>query len=229
MKIDCISDLHGDLPDLEGGDLLIVAGDLTARDQLREYEAFYNWLKKQNYRMKIVVAGNHDNFLTHCISTGKAEELGISDELEGHVYLCDSGIEFEGLKIWGAPWTPIFKGIHPKCKAFMLTEFELAGQWGLIPTDTDILITHGPPFGVMDKTSRGEHVGSKSLSHRLLDLKLKAHVFGHIHEGYGQEYQGYSSIDVNDPNPKPFGHLSVNCSLMNQDYETVNKPVRIEI
>ena len=61
MKIDCIADLHGYFPDLEGGDLLIVAGDFSGSDNKYEYSEFLGWLNVQHYKKKIFIAGNHDN------------------------------------------------------------------------------------------------------------------------------------------------------------------------
>ncbi len=217
MKITCIADLHGYLPQLEGGDLLIIAGDITARDKIPEWVEFYSWLKAQNYRQKLLIGGNHDNLLSQSLSTHQARVMGLLEEmpgLENHEYLQDSGFTFEGLNIWGSPWTNWFRGVNPKCKAFMATESVLKDKWALIPDDTDILITHGPPFGVLDRAADGTHCGSKCLADRLLELKLRLHVFGHIHEGYGSQDER---------------HLTVNCSLMNEFYVPVNKPVTIEI
>ena len=143
MIIDCISDLHGFYPDLEGGDLLIVAGDLTSRDTKEQHIDFSMWLAAQNYSHKVVIAGNHDNRLILLGGPVKAPRLD---------YLLDSGTEFQGLKIWGSPWTKWFPQVNPKCSAFMLkTEDELAEKWKLIPDDIDVLVTHGPPHGILDK------------------------------------------------------------------------------
>lgn len=219
IKIDCISDLHGYYPQLEGGDLLIIAGDLTSKHTFGEFAfEFITWLSLQDYKKKIVVAGNHDTMLR-----GGAEEL-----LEPFsTYLCDSGTGFEGLKIWGSPWSKRFKGMNPACMAFTVdTEEELAEKWELIPDDVDILITHSPPYGIFDAVrrygpfshEREELVGSKSLAIRLLDIKPKLHVFGHIHE------QGGQHVQVNFPSqPCQF----VNVSHVNEQYEPVNKPIRI--
>ena len=103
MHIDCLSDLHGFFPELKGGDLLIIAGDLTAGDRKVEYERFILWLRKQPYRCKIVIAGNHDGLLEIGVISIEAEP-----EANMH-YLCDSGLEFEGLKIWGWPYTPTYE------------------------------------------------------------------------------------------------------------------------
>jgi Icc-related predicted phosphoesterase len=216
MIIDCISDLHGFYPKLEGGDLLIVAGDLTATSEHNEYDNLSDWLRKQNYKKKIFIAGNHDNFLTKCFSTHQVKSLGV-EASEEYDYLKDSRTEFEELKIWGSPWTLEFEGENPNFLAFTCkTEEELAEKWALIPEDTDILVTHSPPYGMMDETIWKENVGSISLTQRIEDLKnLKLHVFGHIHESHGIK--------------KIKDFTSVNASYVNHQYKPVNKPVRIEL
>lgn len=212
MIIDIISDLHGSFPKLDGGDLLILAGDYTARHTADEYLIFVEWLQEQNYREKIFIGGNHDT----PIFKG---ELYFSHEWIGATWLNDSSCEYEGLKIWGSPWTAWFEGINPRCKAWALTGDEkLAKKWAMIPDDIDILITHSPPYGIMDvclKDDKYESVGSKSLLTKVRAVKPKLHIFGHIHEGYGQ-------IELD-------GTTFINASLMNKYYKPTNKPVRVEI
>jgi Icc-related predicted phosphoesterase len=222
MDITAISDLHGFFPDLPGGDLLIVAGDLTARDLENEYALVDYWINDQPYKKKIVIAGNHDNVL--------AEERF---KFQFCDYLCDSGTEFEGLKIWGSPWTLTFPGINPKCTAFTGDEKLLAEKFALIPDDIDILITHGPPHGVKDWNKYGDNCGSLSLLMKATSLpKLKLFVFGHIHESYGvldtntRVYAIKGSGRLPTPSCKSFPFV-VNCSHVNERYEPVNKPVRI--
>ena len=197
---------------------MIVAGDLTATDKPIEYDRFNGWLKKQKYRKKIVVAGNHDKLLQsypHRIKKEDDERFRLGRLCHCHNYLCDSGTEFEGLKIWGSPWSKTFEGMNPKCKAFtMETEEELAEKWALIPDDIDILITHSPPWGILDKTDRNKFVGSCSLRERCLSEYRRLHVFGHIHE------QGGKMIDT-------IGCIFVNASHVNEHYQPVNKPIRI--
>lgn len=233
MIIDCISDLHGHYPQLEGGDLLIVAGDLTARDTPEDHAQFGMWLMQQgkNYKQAIVIAGNHDNFCQ--IINEELKSLGLG-------YLCDSGTEFEGLKIWGSPWTKRFPGMNPKCMAFTVeTEEELAEKWALIPQDTDILVTHSPPHCIFDQIEdyrSGEilNVGSLSLLMKATSLKnLKLFVFGHIHEGYGmftaEELRAFADMKIaGEAECKSFPFI-VNASHVNEYYEPVNKPIRIEI
>lgn len=217
MIIDCIADLHGFYPKLEGGDLLIVAGDLTARDQIQEYYYFVDWIGSQNYKRKIVIGGNHDNLL---------KNHSIAFKNSTFEYLCDSGTEFEGLKIWGSPWTPLFKGVNPHCTAFMKPENELSDYWDKIPMGIHILVTHGPAFGILDEIPQQDgtlyHAGSTSLLGWLRYVERPLlHVFGHIHEAYGRK-EAFASYD---------GKMvqSVNCSYVNEHYKPVNKPIRIRL
>lgn len=207
MIIDCISDLHGFYPKLEGGDLLIVAGDLTARDSLEEHQLCGNWLRKQDYEKIVVIAGNHD---------GKLGALPLleNESVMGFTYLRDSGCEFEGLKIWGSPYTPAFCNWH-----FMEERgAAIRRHWDLIPPDTDILITHGPPRGTLDKNLEGRHVGCDDLQHVVSRIRPGLHVFGHIHEAYGSQICGHNPL-------RPT--ISVNAAHCNRDYLPINPPVRI--
>ncbi len=207
MKIDCISDLHGYYPKLEGGDLLIVAGDLTGRDKRDEYIYFCAWVRHSGYKKIIVIAGNHDNLMQN-----EPNFFLSNDQVS---YLCDSGTEFEGLKIYGSPWTKTFPGINPHCCAFTVdTDEELAEKWEMIPNDTDILITHSPPYGIFDLTSSNETVGSRSLRERSMKISPKLHIFGHIHECGGR---------ILDTVQTKF----INASIVNEHYQHVNKPVRV--
>lgn len=204
--IDLCSDLHGHYPKLEGGDLLIVAGDLTKSDSTNQHLEFSEWLDSQPYRKKIVIAGNHDNNIY-------PESIDCFNNCH---YLQDSGVKIENLKIWGSPWTLAFEGMNPKCKAFTVeTEDELEDKFSLIPNDTDILVTHSPPFTILDKTLDGKQVGSTYLMWGLLyRFKPKLWVYGHIHESYGREtFKGRT--------------ICVNASYVNEKYEPVNKSVRI--
>ena len=210
MDITCISDLHGHYPKLDGGDLLIIAGDLTARDTINENIIFFSWLEKQNYKKKILIAGNHDNMIEDGLDLD-FPEMGIE-------YLCDSGTEFEGLKIWGSPWTALFHGVNPYCRAFMIAENLLANKWDEIPQDTDILITHMPPHGILDMTIRNEHVGSQSLVYKIGSMvnPPKLWVWGHIHEAYGRDQPIRN---------KPC--IMVNASHVNEHYLPINPPIRV--
>ncbi len=218
MIIDCIGCLHGAQPKLEGGDMLIVTGDLTARDYTSEYDVFRKWIASAPYEMKIVIGGNHDTQI-HEYFKNFGNHWSFSNDIDAH-YLQDSGIEFKGLKIWGSPWTNRFEGINPHCCAFTgADDDEIAPHFELIPPDVDILITHGPPFAIRDMTKDGRQVGSVSLmAQHICRLRPKLWVFSHIHEGYGKDGPYEWS-----------GTTYVNCSIMNEKYEAINKPIRIEL
>lgn len=210
MIVDAISDLHGHYPKLDGGDLLIVAGDLTARDDPTERLQFLVWISEQNYQRKVFIAGNHDTSLMG--QNFRKTHPGGAD------YLCDSGTEFGGLKIWGSPWTLAFKGMNPNCMAFTCkTEAKLGEKFELIPSGTDILVTHSPPWGILDECVKGnriESVGSRFLRARVMEIAPKLHFFGHIHE--------YGGVTKHTEMTK-----FVNASHVDEWYRPLNKVVRV--
>lgn len=216
MIIDAISDLHGYYPELPGGDILILGGDYTARDEISEWNEFYLWLKELPYKHKVYVAGNHDGFLEHCAPSSIGKQLD-SDYVENQHYLVDEAVEIEGIKIYGTPWTFEFENMNPKCKAFTCTsENELMKKFNKIPAGIDILISHGPPFHILDKTLFYENVGSSALLSILDEIPPKYLFCGHIHE------QGGKSADHQDT--KCF-----NVSHVNEQYKPVNPYTRINI
>ena len=219
MIIDAISDLHGNYPVLKGGDLLIIAGDLTARDTEKENNDFWRWLCYQNYKKCIVVGGNHDNYLQN-------NPDFIDDDQKILCHLLDSGTEFEGLKIWGTPWTKTFCGMNPNCKAFTCsTEAELKEKFDLIPGDIDILITHSPPYGYLDTVYHpGDvfneiNVGSTALLETLKIVMPKYLICGHIHED-----NGYEEFHHNGKMTYIF-----NVSLIDEYYNPVHPLTKIKI
>lgn len=228
MIIDCIGCLHGARPKLEGGDLLIVTGDLTFSDKPDQYLEFNTWLSKQDYRKKIVIAGNHDMLAekgVDCEVNPRVIQRIVPILADKAIYLQDSAHEFEGLKIYGIPWTHRFVGINPKCCSFTYLDeiWFYDEKVSKIPHDTDILITHGPAFGILDGITQGDalfHVGSKALYNWLKYVERpRLHVFSHIHEAYGQ-MEHFPTYDDKMM-------ISVNCSIMNECYDPVNKPIRI--
>lgn len=208
VTIDCISDLHGDEPKLGGGDILIVAGDCTGRDTLPDWHRFTSWLKKQDYEHKILVAGNHDGIFEQ----GEVNSLNLS----GITYLQDTACVACGLSIYGSPWTPQFFDWH-----FMLPRGEaLKAKWDMIPEGLDILVTHGPPYGILDrvvgKMHKPEKAGCEELLKAIVRTEPKHHVFGHVHEHGGKQFVGEHTIYHN-------------VSIMNELYMMVRGATRIEI
>jgi Icc-related predicted phosphoesterase len=206
-KLVLISDTHGkhrqfDIPD---GDILIHAGDImTSGYDGSEVRDFNKWLGSLPHPYKIVIAGNHDwLFETH---------RSTRNLITNALYLEDSGIEMCGLQFWGSPVQPEFMNW-----AFNRRRGEdIQKHWDLIPENTDVLITHGPPAGFQDWTRQGnESLGCRNLRKTVEKIKPKLHVFGHIHGGYGADHDGTTYF--------------VNASLLDEAYRPVNKPIVVEL
>jgi Icc-related predicted phosphoesterase len=175
MRVVVVSDTHDNYPELPEGDLLIHCGDFSRDGGVEEIERAMCWLAEQPHRHKVVVPGNHDRAL---------EGRSVWDGLEwlGTRLLVDRLVEIEGLKIYGSPWTLPWQNF-----AFQRTEEELREIYARIPEGLDILVTHGPPYGVLDWTLRGDAIGSIALREAVARTKPRHHVFGHIHEAYGRK------------------------------------------
>lgn len=209
-KITFISDTHGRhykmTNDITGGDIIIHAGDVSNRGLISEIKDFMDWFGQLPYKHKIFIAGNHDfgfEDIRH------SNEPGIEIP-EGITYLEDDSVTIDGIKIYGSPWQPWFHDW-----AFNAHRGEaIAEKWKMIPDDVDILITHGPPHGILDKTERLMTVGCENLYKRVFEVKPKIHVFGHIHEGYGMR-------EIDDV-------IFINASALDAHYLYSNKPIDLE-
>jgi len=217
MRICAISDTHGKFNQLDlsqyPADVLVHAGDWTTRDSKTEIINFLQWFSLQDYKYLILIAGNHEKF----VETNQEWFYGILKTFPNITYLQDSGITLDGIKFYGSPHSNKFYNW-----AFMKEENELQKIWNKIPDDTNVLITHGPSYGgsqdlVKHAYGRDPHVGSQSLHYKKLSLQgtLKAHISGHIHEGY--------STTVNN------GCTSICASVLNEKYKLTNDPIILEV
>ncbi len=215
MKIVAISDTHGKHKNLilPQGDVLIHAGDVSSLGKESEIKDFLNWFSKTDFTYKILIAGNHDFYFEKI-----GENTKVLEELipENVIYLNDSGVEIENLgqkalRIWGSPVQPWFYNW-----AFNRYRGEdIKRHWDKIPQNTGILITHGPAYGILDKTTRNESVGCEDLLAKIKEVKPKFHICGHIHEAYG--YIKHSGTEF------------INASVLDENYNLKNKPVVFEI
>jgi Icc-related predicted phosphoesterase len=205
MKFVCISDIHcfWDSIDVPHGDALIIAGDITNTGKPSDIEAFGKWVEKLPHRYKILIAGNHDLWFE------RFPELA-RDLVPSVIYLENNMVEIEGIRIWGSPVTPKF--YH---WAFMLDGPQRERVWKQIPNDTDIVVTHGPPYGILDQTLDGQSAGCKRLARHIKRVKPKYHIFGHIHEGRG--------VHTED------GTTYMNVSICTRKYVPSNKPLCFEL
>ena len=215
MNLTFISDTHnkhGHIPKefLLGGDIIFHTGDISSRGYIHEVENFLKWYNSlDSYKYKILIAGNHDFLFEYSPQKAKS----ILENYPNVIYLQDSGIEIQGLNIWGSPWQPEFYNW-----AFNLPRkgAELLEKWKMIPRNCDILLTHGPPKGILDKVPDGFLCGCEILYDEIIQhINPKVHAFGHIHCGYGiQEHEGTHFI---------------NASSLNEEYKYANKPINIKI
>lgn len=206
MRCIAISDTHGMHNDIQvpDGDVLIHAGDFLGRGKLYELESFNKWLGNLPHKHKIIVAGNHD----WCF---ERDEFLAREILTNGLYLQDESVLIDGVEFYGSPWQPEFFNW-----AFNLPRGRhLREKWNNIPETTQVLITHGPPHGILDLTSHGIHAGCEELRLAVERIKPSYHIFGHIHEGYG-------SISE-------FGCHFINASTNTVRYRPANPPIVFDI
>ena len=217
MKIVAISDVHGrwnklTIPEC---DILISAGDYSFQGERHMVRDFHRWLNQQDAGYIISVQGNHEKWVEKNFQ--EAKELA-EKECPGVFFMEEGPIEIEGLKLWTSAMTPWFYNwAYNRYRGG-----DIQKHWNLIPEDTDVLVTHGPPADILDivyqvdcVTPR-ERVGCLALYNKVMSLpKLKHHIFGHIHGSYGhQEHNG-----------KHFWNVAICDDL----YHANNEPVLIEI
>jgi predicted phosphodiesterase len=203
MRIVLISDTHGLHRQLEvpPGDLLIHAGDFTLNSKPPSIVSDFNaWLASLPHRHKIVIPGNHEFVL---------EEPRNRGAITNATLLIDSGVEVEGIRIWGSPVTPLYGGAFGKSRPE-----DRKRHWASIPEGLDILITHGPPFAILDHGGSAERrEGCPQLLEAVFRTLPPVHV-GHIHAGYG-------TLRTHDT-------LFVNASLLGDDGSLGRKPLVVD-
>lgn len=222
LRIVCISDthgLHGKIPFIPPGDVLIHAGDLTNIGELKDIVSFRTFLASLPHRYQLIIAGNHDITIEkdfYCSDSGYKRfhrssykngllkgqlpeeyaqacidelcRVDVSDEFHSYRYLQDEEMVLAGdgrsaIKVYGSPWQP------PFCDwAFNAFPSAIREKWDLIPSDVDVLITHGPPHGILDSNDSGFSCGCPELLAQFGRIRPRLHVFGHIHEGYGKSF-----------------------------------------
>lgn len=229
LRIVVISDTHEQheqitLPD---GDVLVCAGDVSFNGRPHAIADFNRWFAARPHRYKFLIAGNHDFLFEE--NSAIARSL-LPDEI---IYLEDSGYELNvaqainrrpdrspaapqavpgsGLKFWGSPVTPwFFNWAFNRHRGA-----EIRRHWDQIPADTDILITHGPPAGILDRNAEGEATGCEDLRLVVERIKPRLHIFGHIHEAHGIE--------------EHHGTLFVNACQLDERYRLVHEPVVVTL
>lgn len=221
MKITLISDTHNKHSQITsslsvpGGDLIIHAGDISSLGFKHEIQQFCKWFDSLSYDCKVFIAGNHD----FGFEIRDEETQQILNSYKWITYLQDSDTLFgetpdSCVKIYGSPWSPRFHDW-----AFNADKgADIKQHWDKIPDDVDILVTHGPAFGILDTVEgrRDVHLGCEDLLQAIKRVKPKIHVCGHIHSGYGYRYS--EETDTH--------HFNV--AVLNEQYIYTQKPISFE-
>lgn len=224
VTIVAISDTHNKHKQLEipECDILIHAGDFSGTGRFHEVRKFLDWFAKQPAKHRVLIAGNHEESMDSNHGSYNPHVFDLIQMVRDDVYYLENkAIELEGLKIYGTPWTPRFydwgfNGLRDE-DLDNGRSVGLRSVYEQIPENTEVLVCHGPPFGILDKTEEMDRPGSKELLD-IIDTKLtnlRLGVYGHIHEAHGQ-------LERN-------GVLHVNASSLNRAYNYANKPVVIEL
>jgi hypothetical protein len=221
----CLSDTHSRSFVVPPGDVLLHGGDLTSTGTIEDFERTMTWLYSLPHKHKIIIAGNHDlslhrdwyqsNFSRWHFQPVKADPIiemlkGSRAKNAGIVYLEDEKYEFDcndrTWSVYGSPWSPYFYNWAFNYRRPGRENVDLDCPYNA--TDiissfpkTDILLTHSPPFGVLDRTYSNQHVGCEVLSQRLQHLRPKIHLFGHIHEAHGAQIRAWEPPDASHPLP----------------------------
>lgn len=207
MRLTIISDTHGEHEKLGilSGDVLIHCGDMFNMfgDGEDHFDRMDDWFGRQNFDLILCVGGNHDFEL-------QKRSSWVSDPFKNAVYLEERSISHRGVTFYGAPWVPELRG-----QAFYRDREELAECWTKIPHATDVLITHTPPAGILDVSSRGYDLGCDHLERRLREVRPTLHCFGHVHASCGTMESDGTSF--------------VNAALVNSRYELTRGPYYFDL
>lgn len=221
----CFSDTHGlhdQISNCPQADVLLHAGDFSNTGEIEQIRSLVEWLKAYPAQHKVVISGNHDvtmqpsyyeknwsRFHTEPYDCNEARQALISSGC--CTYLEDEATEVDGYRIYGSPWQPAF------CDwAFNLERGAACkSAWDKIPSEVDILITHGPPLGMNDTTSRAGRQGCEDLLKAIQSRDVPVSVSGHIHSGYGVIGDGVT--------------LFANASTCDSDYKPINPPIVFDL
>ena len=185
---------HHELRNLPPADIIIHSGDISFAGSENEVMDFIEWFGALPYKYKLFIAGNHDDCLFGATLDGLPQNC---------FYLCNSSVTIQGVKFYGLP---------------MFMADAMSGDYDTniqkIPFDTNVLITHQPPYSVLDNSANINY-GDPNLLHKVLQTKPKYHLFGHIHKAYGIEKSEHTTF--------------VNAAMLSEDYQIINEPILLKI
>jgi Icc-related predicted phosphoesterase len=189
--------LHRELQNLPPADVIVHSGDMSMAGTGNEVADFVEWFGTLDYQYKIFIAGNHD----YCLEKKDIKRIQCFLP-QNCFYLYNSGVTIERVKFWGIPF---FFSDDVSGEYFNMIE--------QIPRDTNILISHRPPFGVLDDDNIT--YGCPDLLQAVIDVRPCYHLFGHVHNAYGIEKSKDTTF--------------VNAALVNEEYQLLNEPFVFDI
>lgn len=216
MKICAISDTHSlhESVVVPESDVLICSGDISYKGEPDIVNSFISWFGKQKAQYKILIFGNHEVGYSNHLH----KKFVLSQKLikqNNIIYLQNSEVVIDNFKFYGSPATPYFYGWEWNYHRGP----DISKIWDKIPLDTDVLITHGPAYSILDyvpvANNRDPHQGCKDLLNKISNLNLKAHICGHIHGSYGK-------IIKNET-------IFINACICDESYKATNAPIIFEI
>lgn len=213
MKLVVLSDTHGKVvKNIPHGDVLIHCGDFSVFGKYEETKEFFDWFSKQPHKHKIVVPGNHEKEICPLLQRPKRHQiLELIKSYDNVKFIIDESIVIDGVKFYGSPWCNGDYFTMKRWGFYIENDEDRLAMFRKIPIDTDVLITHCPPYGILDFFH--EPLGCKALREFVSKVKPRLHVFGHIHGCYG-----HMKLDGMD---------FFNCSNMDGNYELENPPMQI--
>ncbi|KAF0684025.1 Aste57867_23946 [Aphanomyces stellatus] len=225
LRFVCVSDTHGkhDQVDVPDGDVFIHAGDFSNTGSHNQLRRFAAWIESLPHAHKIVIAGNHEYSLDRAWydKDGRKRHKEYQDPIVSKqilqrvcTYVENEVIDVGGVRIYGSPHSPVIPGC---IMAFNLMPGRpSAAHWSKVPSDVDILVTHTPPFGILDANLRGQKCGDEDLLREVSTrIRPRYHIFGHIHECHGT-----SKVD---------GTTFVNAASCNVRHQADNPPIVFDI
>ena len=185
VRLVIVSDTHGrhDEYGVLEGDVLIHCGD-GSESSSESVEALDEWFGRQRFEQVLAVGGNHDFEILKRTRAGARVFCNAR-------FMLDETVELGGVRFYGSPWVPSLFGW-----AFFAKDEVLAMRWGQVPENTDVLITHTPPAGILDRDRGGYSHGCARLRERLKEIAPRLHCFGHIHAS-GGFLEGSPTTSVN--------------------------------
>lgn len=211
-----ISDTHLTRPSLPEGDILIHCGDHTYDGSAEQCSRALKWLGEQDFSEIITIAGNHD-----WLAEKNPSLFWDLCDRNNIIWLNDGSIELDGIKFYGSAWTPFFNdwafnGARTLSEHAMYNKPLMKDIWEKIPNDTQVLLTHGPAYMMLDECMDTRRVGCQDLFQAILDRpSIKIHASGHIHAAYGEKL--FNGVHY------------INASICDERYRATNLPIEVQI